>query len=109
MKVTWANEVRIMSENEEKSNTAEFRLKEVQYIQAKAFVGEDNKRPCGKLRSTLQQNLLERIPESYYSRSPSSMLAVQTTKTITLGCGRTTRKGCDVDFIGEHDVTDIVL
>lgn len=187
MKVTWANEVRIMSENEEKSNTAEFRLKEVQYIQAKVghLMDQNHLFKCsiilikarcycqsrilgahhvlvsthalktlvlyifnlllGLLRwlevqisylcdlydfkfveiytqrlyicrffnhfqeffsncdryswtysrnliessftensshltvlySTLQQNLLERIPESYYSRSPSSMLAVQ--------------------------------
>ncbi|KAF6173017.1 hypothetical protein GIB67_006393 [Kingdonia uniflora] len=34
MKDTWANEVRILLENEEKSETAEFRVKEVQYIQA---------------------------------------------------------------------------
>ncbi|MQL69067.1 hypothetical protein Taro_001337 [Colocasia esculenta] len=34
LKDTWANEVRDMLENEEKSENAEFRVKEVQYIQA---------------------------------------------------------------------------
>ncbi|KAL5727051.1 hypothetical protein ACHQM5_000287 [Ranunculus cassubicifolius] len=34
LKDTWANEVRIMLENEEKSDNAEFHVKEVQYIQA---------------------------------------------------------------------------
>lgn len=34
LKDTWANEVRIMLENEEKSENAEFHVKEVQYIQA---------------------------------------------------------------------------
>ncbi|KAI3907249.1 hypothetical protein MKW92_005134 [Papaver armeniacum] len=37
-KDTWANEVRIMLENEEKSDTAEFRVKEVQYIQAEVKI-----------------------------------------------------------------------
>ncbi|KAF8379682.1 hypothetical protein HHK36_029126 [Tetracentron sinense] len=34
LKDTWANEVRDILENEEKSENAEFRVKEVQYIQA---------------------------------------------------------------------------
>lgn len=34
LKDTWASEVRDMLENEEKSENAEFRVKEVQYIQA---------------------------------------------------------------------------
>ncbi|KAK9147287.1 hypothetical protein Scep_006044 [Stephania cephalantha] len=38
LKETWANEVRIMLENEEKSETAEFRVKEVQYIQAEVKI-----------------------------------------------------------------------
>ncbi|KAK9103860.1 hypothetical protein Sjap_021114 [Stephania japonica] len=38
LKETWANEVRIMLENEEKSEIAEFRVKEVQYIQAEVKI-----------------------------------------------------------------------
>ncbi|MCL7038504.1 hypothetical protein MKW94_016444 [Papaver nudicaule] len=38
VKDTWANEVRIMLENEEKSDSAEFRVKEVQYIQAEVKI-----------------------------------------------------------------------
>ncbi|OVA01945.1 Nucleotidyl transferase domain [Macleaya cordata] len=38
LKDTWANDVRIMLENEEKSDTAEFRVKEVQYIQAEVKI-----------------------------------------------------------------------
>lgn len=34
LKDTWAHQVRDMLENEEKSENAEFRVKEVQYIQA---------------------------------------------------------------------------
>ena len=34
LKDTWANEVRDVLENEEKSENAEFQVKEVQYIQA---------------------------------------------------------------------------
>ncbi|KAF9617850.1 hypothetical protein IFM89_039032 [Coptis chinensis] len=38
LKDTWANDVRIMLENEEKSETAEFHVKEVQYIQAEVKI-----------------------------------------------------------------------
>ncbi|PIA49055.1 hypothetical protein AQUCO_01300119v1 [Aquilegia coerulea] len=38
LKDTWANEVRIMLENEEKSENAEFHVKEVQYIQAEVKI-----------------------------------------------------------------------
>ncbi|XP_042505017.1 uncharacterized protein LOC122081795 isoform X1 [Macadamia integrifolia] len=38
LKDTWANEVRDMLENEEKSENAEFRVKEVQYIQAEVKI-----------------------------------------------------------------------
>ncbi|XP_010266483.1 PREDICTED: uncharacterized protein LOC104603986 isoform X2 [Nelumbo nucifera] len=38
LKETWANEVRDMLENEEKSENAEFRVKEVQYIQAEVKI-----------------------------------------------------------------------
>lgn len=38
MKDTWAQEVRDMLENEEKSENAEFRVKEVQYIQAEVKI-----------------------------------------------------------------------
>lgn len=37
MKETWANQVRHMLESEEKNENAEFRVKEVQYIQAEVF------------------------------------------------------------------------
>ncbi|KAK8962448.1 hypothetical protein KSP40_PGU015463 [Platanthera guangdongensis] len=38
LKDTWANEVRLVLENEERSENAEFRVKEVQYIQAEVKV-----------------------------------------------------------------------
>uniref|UniRef100_A0A1D1YZA5 Poly(A) RNA polymerase cid14 n=1 Tax=Anthurium amnicola TaxID=1678845 RepID=A0A1D1YZA5_9ARAE len=38
LKDTWANDVRDMLENEEKSENAEFRVKEVQYIQAEVKI-----------------------------------------------------------------------
>ncbi|XP_073103659.1 uncharacterized protein [Elaeis guineensis] len=38
LKDTWANEVRYVLENEEKSENAEFRVKEVQYIQAEVKI-----------------------------------------------------------------------
>lgn len=38
LKDTWANNVRDALENEEKSENAEFRVKEVQYIQAEVCI-----------------------------------------------------------------------
>lgn len=37
LKDTWANEVKDMLESEEKNEDAEFRVKEVQYIQAEVY------------------------------------------------------------------------
>ncbi|CAL5331800.1 unnamed protein product [Camellia sinensis] len=51
MKETWANQVRHMLESEEKNKNAEFRVKEVQYIQAEVF-------PIVKIIKCLVENIV---------------------------------------------------